>query len=152
MTGLAKEYGNGLYELACEDDLRDRLHEELQEIDGLYDAAGKDRDAAAQMKEEYSRRMSNARDEADRLVRSAVDTAQRRGDAIVEEAHAEAAHLKQKAENEIEQERKKAYSELVGEISGMAVDLAGRMVEREINADDHRELVEDFIRNAGEAS
>ena len=128
------------------------LDKRQQEIDGLYDAAGKDRDDAAQMKEEYSRRMSNARDEADRLVRSAVDTAQRRGDAIVEEAHAEAAHLKQKAENEIEQERKKAYSELVGEISGMAVDLAGRMVEREINADDHRELVEDFIRNAGEAS
>ena len=34
----------------------------------------------------------------------------------------------------------------------MAVDIAGRMVEREINADDHRELVDEFIRNAGEAS
>ena len=35
---------------------------------------------------------------------------------------------------------------------GMAADIAGRMVEREINPDDHRELVEEFIRNAGEAS
>lgn len=123
-----------------------------KELDGIYDAAGKDRQDAAQMKEEYTERMSAARDEADRLVRNAVDTAQNRGDAIVKEAQAEAAHMKQKAEAEIEQEKRKAYSELMGEISGMAADIAGRMVEREINADDHRELVEEFIKSAGEAS
>lgn len=122
------------------------------EINSIYDAAGKDRDAAEQLKEEYTARMSNARDEADRLVRNAMDTAQNRGDAIVKEAKDEAAHLKQKAEAEIEQEKRKAYSELMGEISGMAADIAGRMVEREINADDHRELVEEFIKSAGEAS
>ena len=123
-----------------------------QEIDGLYDAAGKDRDEAAQMKQEYTARMAGAREEADRLVKNAVDNAQRRGDDIVSQAQAEAAHMKQKAESEIEQEKRKAYSELMGEISGMAADIAGRMVEREINPDDHRELVEEFIRNAGEAS
>ena len=128
------------------------LDKRQQEIDGIYDAAGKDRDEAAQMKAEYAERMSSARDEADRLVRNAVDTAQRRGDAIVEEAQAQAAHMKQRAETEIEQERKKAYNELVGEISGMAADIAGKMVKREINAEDHRELVDEFIRNAGEAS
>ena len=128
------------------------LEARQQEIDGIYDAAGKDRQDAAQMKEEYTARMSHAREEADSLVRSAVDTAQRRGDAIVQEAKDEAAHLKQKAESDIAQEKQKAYSELLGEISGMAVDIAGKMVEREINPDDHRELVEEFIRNAGEAS
>ena len=128
------------------------LDKRQQEIDGIYDAAGKDRSDAAQMKDEYTRKMSSAREEADRLVKNAVDTAQRRGDAIVQEAKDEAAHLKQKAEGDIAQERQKAYTELVGEISGMAADIAGRMVEREISADDHRELVEEFIRNAGEAS
>ena len=123
-----------------------------KEIDGLYDAAGRDRDEAAQMKQEYTARLSAAREEADRLVRNAVDTAHNRGDAIVQEAKAEATHLTQKAAVEIEQEKRKAYSELVHDISGMAADIAGRMVEREINERDHRELVEDFIRNAGEAS
>ncbi len=128
------------------------LDKRQQEIDGIYSAADKARDDADQMKEEYTRKMSNARAEADMLVKNAVDTAQRRGDAIVQEARDEATHLKQKAESDIEQERRKAYSELVGEISGMAVDIAGRMVEREINADDHRELVDEFIKKAGEAS
>ena len=128
------------------------LEARQQEIDGIYDAAGKDRREAAQMKEDYTARLSNARDEADRLVKNAVDTAHNRGDAIVNDAKKEAAHLKQKAEQDIEQEKRKAYSELMGEISGMAVDIAGRMVAREINPNDHRELVEEFIRNAGEAS
>ena len=130
----------------------DVLDKRQQEIDGIYDAADKAKGDAVQMKEEYTRRMSNARAEADQLVKNAVDTAQRRGDAIVQEARDEATHIKQKAESDIEQERRKAYSELVGEISGMAVDIAGRMVEREINADDHRELVDEFIKKAGEAS
>ena len=128
------------------------LEKRQAEIDGIYDAAGKDREDAAQMKQEYTERMSGARDEADRLVRNAMDNAQRRSDAIVQEAKTEAAHLKKKAESEIEQEKRKAYSELMGEISGMAADIAGRMVEREINPDDHRELVEEFIKSAGEAS
>ena len=128
------------------------LDQRQQEIDGLYDAAGRDRSDAASMKEEYTRRMSNAREEADQLVKKAVDTASRKSDAIVREAKSEAAHLKQKAEQDIELERRKAYNELVGEISGMAADIAGKMVEREINEADHRGLVEEFIRNAGEAS
>ena len=128
------------------------LDKRQQEIDGIYDAADKAKDDADQMKAEYTRRMSNARAEADMLVKNAMDTAQRRGDAIVQEARDEATHLKQKAESDIEQERRKAYSELVGEISGMAVDIAGRMVERELNADDHRELVDEFIKKAGDAS
>lgn len=35
MTGLAKEYGNGLYELAREENLREELHGELSEIGEL---------------------------------------------------------------------------------------------------------------------
>ncbi len=128
------------------------LDKRQEEIDGIYNAADKAKEDADQMKQEYTQRMSNAREEADRLVKNAVDTAQKRGDAIVEEARTEATHMKQKAESEIEQEKRKAYSELMGEISGMAADIAGRMVEREINPDDHRELVEEFIKSAGEAS
>ena len=123
-----------------------------KEIDGIYDAADKARGDADALKQEYTERMSSARDEADRLVRNAVDTAQNRGDTIVREAQAQATHIKQKAEADIEQEKRKAYSELMSDISGMAVDIAGRMVEREINPDDHRELVAEFIKSAGEAS
>ena len=128
------------------------LEARQKEIDDIYNEADKDRDDAAEMKAEYTRRMSNAREEADQLVRNAVDSAQKKGDKIVSEAKEQAAHLKQKASAEIEQEKQKAFSELKSEISGMAVEIAGRMVEREISEADHKALVDDFIRNAGDAS
>ena len=121
-----------------------------QEIDGIYAAADADRSSAAEMKEAYTRRMSTAREEADRLVRSAVDEANRKGDEIVDVANRQAANIKRKAESEIAQERLKAYTELKRDISGMAVDIAEKMVGREINAADQAGLVDDFIRNAGD--
>lgn len=126
------------------------LNRRQQEIDGIYAAADADRNSAAEMKEEYTRRLTGARAEADRLVRNAVDEANRKGDEILEGAHAQATHIKQKAEAEIAQERLKAYSELKKDLSGMAVDIAEKMVGREINAQDQDALVNEFIRNAGD--
>lgn len=35
MTGLAREYGEGLYELAREEDLRQMIHEQLEDVSAL---------------------------------------------------------------------------------------------------------------------
>ena len=126
------------------------LDKRQQEIDGIYEAADADRSSAAELKEEYTRRMATARDEADRLVRSAVDEANRKGDEIVGGAHRQASYIIKKAEGEIAQEKRKAYAELRSDISGLAVDIAEQMVGREINGADQAGLVEDFIRNAGD--
>ena len=102
------------------------------------------------MKDEYAQRLASARDEADTLVRTAAEEANRRGEAIVSDARQSAADLKRKAENEIAQERLKAYDALKNDISDMAVTIAGKVVGREINADDQSRLVDDFLQNAGD--
>lgn len=120
------------------------------EIDGIYEAAGKDRDSAAEMKKNYTQRMASARSEADALVRTANEEAARRSEAIVDEARRQAAGIVRKAEEDIRLERRKAYLELKKDLSGMAVDIAEKMIDREINESDQRVLVEDFIKNAGD--
>jgi F-type H+-transporting ATPase subunit b len=70
----------------------------------------------------------------------------------VGEARAQAAALKQKAEADIAQERKKAVNEVKDEIGGIAMDIAGKVIEREINEKDHEKLIDEFISNVGEAS
>lgn len=126
------------------------LEARQKEIDDIYGAADKDRGDAQTLKEEYTRKMSGAREEADGIVRTAVDSARRKSDRIIDEANAQAAHMKQKAASEIEQEKRKAFAELQGELSGMAVDIAAKMVEREIDEKDHQALVDEFIRNVGD--
>ena len=67
-------------------------------------------------------------------------------------AQAKAAGIKAQAEADIAQERKKAINEVKNEIGGIAMDIAGKVVEKEINEADHKKLIEDFIKNVGEAS
>ena len=122
------------------------------QVDRIYDDANQDRDAAASMKQEYEARLATARDEADSLVRNAVATAQRRSDAIVAEAAGQASHLKQKAEEEIAREKQQMLFDVRSEISDMAVSIASKVVEREIDKKDHDHFVEEFIRNVGEQS
>ena len=126
------------------------LEARQKEIDDIYGEADKDRNEAAELKTEYTRRMSGARAEADGIVRTAMDSARRKSDQIVSDANSQAARIKERAASDIEQERRKAFAELQGELSGMAVDIAAKMVGREINEKDQQALVDEFIRNAGE--
>ena len=38
------------------------------------------------------------------------------------------------------------------QIGGMAVEIAGKVIEREISEEDHTKLIDEFIANVGEAS
>ena len=114
--------------------------------------AQKLRTEAEAMKAEYEQNLQNARTEANQIVATAQKTATARSEEIVGEARAQAAALKQKAEADIAQERKKAVNEVKDEIGGIAMEIASKVVEREISEKDHKDLIDEFIKNAGEAS
>ena len=114
--------------------------------------AQKLRTEAEAMKAEYEQNLQNARTEANQIVAAAQKTATARSEEIVGEARAQAAALKQKAEADIAQERKKAVNEVKDEIGGIAMEIASKVVEREIREEDHKDLIDEFIKNVGEAS
>ena len=114
--------------------------------------AQKLRTEAEAMKAEYEQNLQNARTEANQIVATAQKTATARSEEIVGEARAQAAALKQKAEADIAQERKKAVNEVKDEIGGIAMEIASKVVEREISEKYHKDLIDEFIKNVGEAS
>lgn len=126
------------------------LDQRQKEVDDIYAAANEDRGQAAELRQDYDRRMAGAREEADQLMKKTLSSANLRSEAILDEAQQQAANMMRRAESEIEQERIKAFSEVKKELSGMAVDIAEQMVSREIKAEDHADLVDEFIRNAGD--
>ena len=71
---------------------------------------------------------------------------------IIREANAQAVSIKAKAERDIEQERRKAVNEIKDEIGDMAMEIAGKVIGREINSSDHEKLIDDFINKVGEES
>ena len=128
------------------------IAERKAKADSQIADATKLRTEAEAMKAEYEQNLQNARTEANEIVANAQKTATARGEEIVGEARAQAAALKQKAEADIAQERKKAVNEVKDEIGGMAMEIASKVVEREIKEADHQDLIDEFIKNVGEAS
>ena len=57
-----------------------------------------------------------------------------------------------RAQTEIDLERRRAFDEVKGELSGIALDIASQVIEREVNEKDHEAFINEFIKNVGEAS
>ena len=128
------------------------IAERKAKADSQIADAQKLRTEAEAMKAEYEQNLQNARTEANQIVAAAQKTATARSEELLGEARAQAAALKQKAEADIAQERKKAVNEVKDEIGGMAMEIASKVVEREIREADHKDLIDEFIKNVGEAA
>ena len=128
------------------------IAERKAKADSQIADAEKLRTEAEAMKAEYEQNLQDARTEANQIVAAAQKTAAARSEELLGEARAQAAALKQKAEADIAQERKKAVNEVKDEIGGMAMEIASKVVEREIKEADHKDLIDEFIKNVGEAS
>ncbi|MGM9549346.1 MAG: F0F1 ATP synthase subunit B [Faecousia sp.] len=108
------------------------------------------RSEAAAIKQTYEENMRQAKAKADDMILSAQKTAAQRGDEIISQAQKQAAQLKSKAASDIELEKKKAINDAKDEISGLAMAIAGKVVERELNTADQAGLIDRFIEELGD--
>ena len=103
----------------------------LRKRQGLVDQPLKEAEAAKQealsMKKEYEANLSKANEEADRIVKEA-------------------------AQLDIAAQQKRAINDAKDEIGSMAVDIASKVIGREINEQDQADLVDEFIQNVGDES
>ena len=128
------------------------LEKRREEIESTYDEAAKAESAAKTMKADYESKLAGAREEADRVIKTATESAGVMSASIVEDARAQAEQIKRRAETEIEMDRRKAFDEVKGELSGIALDIASQVIEREVKPEDHEAFIDEFIKNVGEAS
>ena len=123
------------------------IDDRQKEIDELYADGEAKRQEAERLHADYSAQLAGAREESQQLLREAHTSAQQQ-----REAKADAGALKEKAQADIELEKKKARNEVKDEVASMALEIAERVVGRELNAEDHTALVEDFLRDMGDGT
>lgn len=128
------------------------LEKRQAEIEGHYQEARQAETDAKAMKADYESKMAGARQEADRVIKTATESANAMSASIVEDARTQADQLKRRAQTEIDLERRRAFDEVKGELSGIALDIASQVIEREVNEKDHEAFINKFIKNVGEAS
>ena len=128
------------------------LKQREDEINTHYTAAKEAEDDALKSKAEYEEVLSGAKVEADGIIKDAADKAKRRSDVIIDEAEQKADRIIRQAEQDAKLERKKATDSIKKEIVEVSSALSEKLLDREINADDHKALIDSFIEEIGEGN
>lgn len=121
------------------------MAERKAQVDNLYREAEESIDSAEKSKAEYEKKLEAADETVEGIIRDASKRAEAAREEIIADANRKARETAEKAEREIAQEKKKAINELKNEISGISVEIAENVVGREIDENDHRELIDSFI-------
>ena len=132
--------------------VNEMLQKRREMADAQIQDAQKAKEEAIPMKTEYEQNMQQAKEKASSIVTEAQKTASLQSEEILKTAAQAARAMKEKAESDIAQEKRKAVNEVKNEIGGMAMEIAGKVIEREIKEEDHAKLIDEFISNVGEAS
>jgi len=107
---------------------------------------------AQKMEAEYTEKISAAKEESAEIVKKATKRAQKRADEIEAEAKESALKIIEKADADVEHEKKRAVNQIKNEISDIAMSIAEKVVTKELDASAHEKLIEDFIKDIGDAS
>ena len=126
------------------------IQDRQKEIDDMYAEADTSRNNAKALEKEYKEKLSAAAETGERMVKEAVARGQSREEEIIRNANREANNILEKASRDIALEKKKAINDAKSEISGLAVAIAGKVMERQINEEDQKQFIDRFIDELGD--
>ena len=129
--------------------VKNMIDSRQKEIDDMYTEAEDSRTSANEMKAEYESKIAGAQEESEEILRNATRRAQLKEEEILKEADLKAARVLERAEEQIALEKKQAINEVKNEISDMAIGIASAVIERDVNANDHKTLIDNFINEFG---
>jgi F-type H+-transporting ATPase subunit b len=118
--------------------------------DSLEDAEKKKAEAEA-LKRSYEEQLKGAKAEGEKIISDAVLKAGREHDRLVAEARQESEAILTKAREEIEQEREQMLRDVRGQVAGLALAAASKVIEANMDTESNRLLVDKFIDEAGAA-
>lgn len=125
------------------------MEKRRQMIAEQIENAEQSRKQAEQHLEEQKRALQEARREAYDIIEQAKRTGMRQAEEIVQAAREEANRLREQAMRDIESEKNKALSELKSQVSGLSVLIASKIIEKQIDEQSHKELVEQYLQEVG---
>ncbi len=109
--------------------------------------AEKQRAEAKKLMEDYQKQLAEARAEANKIVEEARGLGENVRKEVVEKANAEASALLQRSQEELQRQKEKGVQELKDTVAGLSVQIASKIIEKEVNEATHRQLVENLIKD-----
>jgi F-type H+-transporting ATPase subunit b len=125
--------------------IKKMMDERTNKIRESLDDAERTRAEAQTILEEYQRQLNDARNEANRIIEEARATADQLRQDLMQRAEAEVAELRRRSQEEIAAAQQRATADLRAQVAELAIELAEKVVERNLDRDTNMALIESFI-------
>lgn len=117
-------------------------------LQNQLDEAKRDRDEAARVLAEHRAGLEKSRGEAQKLIADGRATAEKLRNDLLEQTKAQQQEMLDRARRDIETEKVNAIAALRREAVDLAIAGAGKVIERNLDNDANRKLVESFLGSA----
>lgn len=131
--------------------LKQMLDKRAKTIEDDINVAKTQKTEAEEIKSKYELSLEKAKEEGRVIVESAKKRGDQLKEEIVSEARTEANVEKARAKNEIEREKEKALDSLKSEVASMAMLVANKVVNKNLDQATHKDMIDNFITEVGES-
>lgn len=130
--------------------LKNIMDERQQGINADLDNAKKQNEEAKHYAEENKALLAKTQNEVSNIMEDAKAQAKSQQEAIIHEANTRANKIVSDAQAEIENEKQRAIADINDRVAELSVLIAQKVINKEINAQDQKQLVQQFIQEAGD--
>ena len=123
------------------DERSNRIKESMEQTEVI-------KEQAANAEEAFKKRLETAGREGQELISRAMRTGEEAGRKVQQDARQEAEALIEKARLEIQRERDEVIDELRQEFTDLTIEAAGKVIERSLDKEAHRELIDKVLEES----
>lgn len=123
------------------DERSNRIKESMEQTESI-------KEQAANAEEEFKKRLEAAGREGQELISRAMRTGEEAKQKVQQESRQEAQAIIEKARLEIQRERDGVIDELHKEFADLTIEAAGKVIERSLDKEAHRELIDKVLEES----
>jgi F-type H+-transporting ATPase subunit b len=102
---------------------------------------------AVRLLEENKKQLAQAEEHSQRIIRDGRDLGEQLKTEILEKADTGARHMIEQAKDEIAREKEKALNQLRAEVAELAIGVAGKILDANLDPAKHRQLIDAAIKD-----
>lgn len=116
-----------------------------EEVSSLYKKAEFNLDESNKVKQIYNEKMGLIQIEKENIIKEAQEEAKIKSAYIIKEGRDNAEQIKKETKKDLEIKRKKMYKEIQINVADLAISIAEKVIEREVNPALHKDIVSNFV-------
>lgn len=125
--------------------MQDRENKIASDIDN----AEKSKIEADKLEKQRQMELKQSRTEAQKIIAQAKDTAENNAHGILLEAQEHATRIKKQAQEDLRIERDRMIDEAKKEVADLSIEIAAKILKKELSASTHQELIQTSIEKLG---